>query len=211
MGWKIDPNIPDEAFQNCVLIAAPHTSNWDYPLAIAAMASYGIRIRYTIKKEWMKFPKNLIFGPLGGIGIDRTPKKAGEKRRSMVDAIANLFEEGKKLCIMVPAEGSRSLREKWKTGFYHIAKQAGVPIVLGYLDYEKKIGGISKVVHPSDDMEKDMHEIMSFYKDIKGKFPDQFILDKRFYPLANHQADTEHTTEKSASEEDGHADTKSNT
>jgi len=211
MGWKIDPNLPKEALGNCVLIAAPHTSNWDYPFAIAAMATYGIRIRYTIKKEWMKFPLNLIFGPLGGIGIDRSPKKKGEKRRSMVDSIASLFEEGKNLCVMVPAEGSRSLRDKWKTGFYYIAKQANVPIVLGYLDYEKKIGGIGKVIYPSDNMEKDMHEIMMFFKDMKGRYPEKFVLDKRYYPMADNQSDQEQTAVKSEIEHDESSDSKPNT
>ncbi|MCP4442019.1 MAG: acyltransferase [Aureispira sp.] len=182
-GWKFIGEAPPEVHKQCVLIAAPHTTNWDYPFAVATMSALGVKIRYTIKKEWMHFPLRLFFGPMGGIGINRTPKNPGDKRPSMVEAIADLFNEHEKLCIMVPAEGTRSLRKQWKTGFYYIALTANVPIVLGYLDFEKKISGIGKVIYPTGNLEKDMGEIMEFYKDIKGKHPKKFMLDERFYPL----------------------------
>lgn len=181
-GWKVEGTVPDEVHQQCVLIAAPHTSNWDYPLAVATMSNLGVKIRYTIKKEWMRFPQRLFFGPMGGIGINRTPKNPGDARPKMVESIAELFKDHEKLCIMVPAEGTRSLRKQWKTGFYYIALAAKVPIVLGYLDFEKKVAGIGKVVYPTGDIQKDMAEIMEFYKDIKGKHPQNFMLDERFYP-----------------------------
>jgi 1-acyl-sn-glycerol-3-phosphate acyltransferase len=181
-GWTLSPEVPKEVFEKCVLIAAPHTSNWDYPYALGAMAMLNVKVRYTIKKEWMRFPFNLIFGPLGGIGIDRSPKEKGQERKGMVEAIADLFPQHEKLCVMVPAEGTRALRKQWKTGFYYIALAAKVPIVLGYLDYEKKVAGIGKAIYPTGDLDKDMREIMEFYKDIKGKHPAQFSLDERYWP-----------------------------
>ena len=181
-GWKINDQVPPEVFEKCVLIAAPHTSNWDYPYALATMRLLGVKIRYTIKKEWMRFPLSLIFGPLGGIGIDRRPKKQGEERKSMVEAIAELFSQHDKLCVIIPAEGTRSLRKEWRTGFYYTALTAKVPIVLGYLDYEKKEAGIGKAIYPTGDLAADMREIMAYYRDIKGCHPELFSLDQRFLP-----------------------------
>ena len=180
-GWKIDPNLPEEAKGNCVLIAAPHTSNWDFPLAVSAMAHLGINIKFTIKREWMRPPAGWFFRAMGGIGIDRRPKVKGDARKSMVDTIANLFEGQKRLCIILEPEGTRSKVTDWKTGFYYIALKANVPILLGWLDYEKKTGGVGKAIHPSGDIEKDMAEIMCFYKDIKGKDPSKFSLDTKYY------------------------------
>ncbi|MEZ4916679.1 MAG: hypothetical protein R2836_06800 [Chitinophagales bacterium] len=112
--------------------------------------------------------------------INRTPKKEGEERPSTVQAMANMFKENDKIAVMVTPEGTRSKRTEWKTGFYHVAKLAGVPIALGFLDYKKKLAGVGKVLYPSDDMEKDMREIMSFYKNITGKHPEKFSVDLRY-------------------------------
>lgn len=178
-GWKLDDSLKAD-FRRCVMIAAPHTSNWDFIFARAAFYLMDIPIRYTVKQEWMRFPFNLIFGPLGAIPIDRSPKSPGAERPSMVEAMTDLFKQHKDLVVMVTPEGTRSLRTKWKTGFYHVAANAGVPIALGYLDFKNKIAGVGKLVHPSGDMEKDMREIMAFYKDIQGKNPEQFSIDKDY-------------------------------
>ena len=177
-GWKLDTNIPPE-IQKCIIVAAPHTSNWDYWYTMASFRMLKLRIRVTIKKEWMRFPFNLITGTLGGIAIDRSPKNEGEERPSLVDAMVDLFKNKEKLILVVTPEGSRSLKEKWKTGFYHVAMGAGVPICLGYVDYKKKIAGIGKVIYPTD-YEKDMHEIMAFYQTIVAKFPKKFSVDTDF-------------------------------
>ena len=81
---------------------------------------------------------------------------------------------------MVTPEGTRSLRTKWKTGFYHTAAGAGVPIALGYLDYKNKEAGVGKIIYPSGDMKRDMKEIMDFYKNIPAKFPEKFSVDTEF-------------------------------
>ena len=182
LGWKIDRNIPKEVFGKCVVIAAPHTSNWDFPIAIYGMKALGVNLRYTIKRSWMRFPTGWFFKILGGIGVDRRPQTEGGEKLNLVDAIAALFDKYKQLTVIVQAEGTRSLRTKWKTGFYYIAKKAKVPIALGYLDYKKKIAGIGKLIWPSENMEKDMREIMEFYKDIPPKHPELFALDERYYP-----------------------------
>ncbi len=185
LGWKINKDLPKELSEKCVVIAAPHTSNWDYPLAIYSMAALGVNLRYTIKKDWMRFPYGFFFKLMGGIAIDRSPKKDQSQPIPVVTAIANLFKKHDKLAVMVQAEGTRSLRKNWKTGFYYIALEAKVPIALGYLDYEKKISGIGKVIYPTGDIQKDMLEIMTFYKDIAPKFPEKFALDERFYVSEN--------------------------
>jgi len=179
IGWRVQENMP-EGIERCVMIASPHTSNWDFPIAKAAFILMGIPLKFTIKQSWFKFPFNLIFGPMGGIPINRTPKKPGEERPSTVEAMASLFEEYDKLAVMVTPEGTRSLRTEWKTGFYHVAKLAGVPIGLGFLDYKEKLAGVGKVIYPSDDMEKDLREIMAFYQTITGKHPEKFSVDTRY-------------------------------
>ena len=175
-GWTLDDHLKAD-FKKCVMIASPHTSNWDLVFARAALSLMNIPIRYTVKDDWMKFPFNLIFGPLGAIAIDRRPKKAGDPRQSMTEAMIELFNDRQELVVMVTPEGTRSQRTKWKTGFYHVAVGAKVPIALGYLDYKNKIAGVGKMLYPSGDIQKDMKEIMAFYKDIKGKHPEKFSID----------------------------------
>lgn len=179
-GWKADENLPNE-IRKCVVIAAPHTSNWDFWYCMAAFSIYRLKIRFTVKKEWMRFPYNLLMGPLGGIGIDRSPKKEGDPRRSQTEAMTDLFKDHDELVLVMTPEGTRSKVTHWKTGFYHVAKEAGIPILLGYADYKKKVAGIGKVIYPTD-MEKDMKEIMAFYKDVTGKFPEKFSLDVNYLP-----------------------------
>jgi len=177
-GWTVDTRIPPEV-KRCIIIAAPHTSNWDFWYAMAACRILRLKIRYTIKKEWMRFPFSLITKPLGGIAIDRSARKENEERISHTDAMINLYKHEQELIVVITPEGSRSKREQWKTGFYHIAKGAGVPICLGYVDYKEKKAGISKTIYPSE-MQKDMKEIMSFYKTAQPKFPEKFSVDTRY-------------------------------
>jgi 1-acyl-sn-glycerol-3-phosphate acyltransferase len=173
-GWKVDHQIPID-IKKCIIIAAPHTSNWDFWYTMAAFSIYKLKIRFTVKKEWMKFPFNIIMKPLGGIAIDRTPRIDGN-RISFVDAMTNLFKANEELIIVITPEGTRSKRDKWKTGFYHIAKQANVPILLGYVNYATKTAGIAKAIHPTE-FNQTMESIMQFYQTITPKFPENFSLD----------------------------------
>ena len=179
-GWTLKGSHLAE-HRRCVVIDAPHTSNWDLVYTLVAFDMMGLPVRFTVKKVWMDFPQGLFMRELGGIGIDRSPKDGSTERKSMVQAMIDLFEETPgDLAITVTPEGTRSLRTKWRSGFYHVAVGAGVPILLGYLDYGKKEAGIGKVIHPSGDFEADMKEITDFYQTIEPKFPELFSVDQRF-------------------------------
>ena len=133
-GWTLKAELPPEA-QRCVMLAAPHTSNWDFIYAAAAFDLYKVPMRFTVKKEFNIFPFSLILNGLGAIWIDRSPKKPGEKRPSMVQVMTDIFKEHDEIAVMVTPEGTRSKRTKWKSGFYHVAKNAGVPMCLGYCGF----------------------------------------------------------------------------
>ena len=177
-GWKVDKNLPPE-IKKCVVVAAPHTSNWDYWYMMAAFGIFDLRMRVTMKKEWTRFPFGILTRPLGAVAIDRTPKTPDAPRPSLVEAMVRLFENRDKFIMVVTPEGSRSKQDEWKTGFYHVAVGAKVPICLGYVDYKRKIAGIAKTFYPSD-FEQDMRMMMDFYKTITPYAPHKFALDKRY-------------------------------
>jgi 1-acyl-sn-glycerol-3-phosphate acyltransferase len=176
--WKLQYEDTPE-LRRCVMMAAPHTSNWDFVFLTASFSKMKIPYRITIKKEWMRFPFNLVIRPLGGLGIDRTPVP-GRPKSKMVDVMSELFEEYKDLCMVVTPEGTRKKTTRWKTGFYQVAVKAKVPIALSYIDYEKKVTGIYVIFHPTGNMENDMRLITSYYKDAKAKFDEKFSPDIRY-------------------------------
>jgi 1-acyl-sn-glycerol-3-phosphate acyltransferase len=133
--------------------------------------------KFVIKNDWMKFPINLVMGPAGGIGLDRSKLKEGGA--SNTDSMAQLFKDYPELVLMIAPEGTRSATAKWKTGFYYIAQKANVPIVCGYADFKTKTAGCGPVIYPTD-FEKDMTQIMNFYRSIQGRVPQNFKLDSRF-------------------------------
>lgn len=178
-GWKVNENVPKEA-QRCVMIAAPHTTNWDFYYMRIAFLVLGIPMKATIKDFWTQFPFGLIIKPLGGLGINRRPKNPNEPRKSYVEQMASFFEEYDKIAMVVAAEGTRSLVTEWKLGFYHTAKLANVPITFGYLDFKKKEAGVGGAIYPTDDMEADLKKVMEFYKNIAPKYPEKFSLDLRY-------------------------------
>ena len=180
MGWQID-NHWDLNIDQCVMIAAPHTSNWDALYARLALKALGVNVRLTIKDSYMKFPFEPFVRAMGGIGIDRSSKSNGQARLSMVQLMSNLFKTHPKLVMLVTPEGTRAKQEQWKTGFYHVAMTAGVPIALAYMDYAKKKTGVGKIIYPTGDYEKDMAEIMAFYAQINAKFPENFSVDTRYF------------------------------
>jgi 1-acyl-sn-glycerol-3-phosphate acyltransferase len=179
MGWETDNQWP-QGLEQCVMIAAPHTSNWDAVYARLALKVLGVNVRITIKDSYMKFPLGPFVRAMGGIGIDRSPKKEGQARASMVQLMADLFKEHPHLVMLVTPEGTRAKQENWKTGFYHIAMTAGVPIALAYMDYKKKRAGVGKIIYPTGNYEQDMQEIMQFYANIEPKFPEKFSVDVRY-------------------------------
>ncbi len=168
-GWKVVGKNP-KAVKKLVMIAAPHTSNWDLLYARAAFYLMDIPVKYTIKKELFFFPLGWLLKALGGIPIDRKSKGR------MVDKMAALYDNYDEFCIMITPEGTRSYSPEWKKGFYYIAQQVNIPIALGYLDYKKKEAGVGPLITPSGNYEKDLQEIQSFYKKITPKFPSQGVL-----------------------------------
>ena len=173
--WKVTHFLPDE-IKKCVIIAAPHTSNWDFIYAMGALRIMKLKSRFTIKKEWMRFPFKGIMKSLGALPIDRNAIKNGEKKGT-VDAVADLFSDREELRLMITPEGTRAKMEKWKTGFYYIALKAKVPIALAFIDYKKKVCGVDKIIYPSGDFNVDMKQIMAYYKNASGKHPENFSID----------------------------------
>ena len=171
-GWVVKGKLPDH-IKSCVLLAGPHTSNWDTVYAIAGLNKLGVNVRFALKKELMVFPFKPFLRGIGAIPIDRSPNKS-KKRISAVDAMASLFDKHDDLVLMISPEGTRAPKTKWKTGFYYVAKNAGVPIVCAYLDYKKKIAGIGP--HFTTDLELPvlMKKIQDFYSTITPKFPEKF-------------------------------------
>ncbi len=180
LGWKPQHIGEFEIPKKCVVIAAPHTTYWDALIMVATFNHFKIPVKWAMKDEFMKFPLGMIFRPMGAIGINRRPKKEGEERQSMTEAIIELLNKEDELKLAISPEGTRALRKQWKTGFYYIAKGANLPIAFGFLDYAKKQSGLGGVMHLSDDMEADMVKIMDFYRNISGKRPELFSLDERY-------------------------------
>ena len=173
-GWKVS-SMPPTDIKRYVLIGAPHTSNWDFVYSMAAGDHMNLQSYFAIKKEWMRFPFNLFLKPLGAISIDRSVKRAGEKRLNMVDEMVEMIKSRNEIAVLITPEGTRQPVKRWRKGFYHVAQKAQVPILLGYFDYKKKEAGIGKVIYPSGDIEKDMREIWDFYNTITPRHPDKFI------------------------------------
>lgn len=179
MGWELD-NHWDLNVDQCVMIAEPHTSNWDALYARLALKALGVNVRLTIKDSYMKLPFGPFVRAMGGIGIDRRVKQAGQERPSMVQLMSDLFKTHPKLVMLVTPEGTRAKQEQWKTGFYHVAMTAGVPIALAYMDYAKKKTGVGKMIYPTGNYEQNMAEIMAFYAEINAKHPEKFSVDQRY-------------------------------
>ena len=172
-GWKVAGKWPT-GLKKAVLIAIPHTSNWDIIYARAAFYLLDVPVRFTIKKEVMVGPLGWIIKGVGGIAIDRK-KVAGKKTQTYTQAMISMLKERDELVMMVTPEGTRSYAPKWKTGFYHIALGAEVPVVIGYLDYKRKVAGIGPVISPSGNMDADIEEMKAFGRTVTAKYPENGI------------------------------------
>lgn len=150
------------------MIAAPHTSNWDFPLTLALARVSGVRISWLGKTSLFRGPAGPIMRRLGGVAIDRSAPGG------MVDSLAAAFEDHDRLVLVVPAEGTRSRTEHWKSGFYRIAQKAEVPIVCAFVDRRSRTGGFGLVLAPSGDLVADMDRIRAFYTGMEGLKPGRF-------------------------------------
>lgn len=168
-GWKLVGHPPKE--QKYVLIAVPHTTNWDFPITLAMAFLFGFEIYWMGKDSLFKGIRGPIMRWLGGIAIDRS------KNNNIVQQMVDAFNANDRLVVTIPPEGTRSRVDKWKTGFYYIAHGANVPIALGFLDYKHKTGGFGPAFYTTGDVEKDIAEIRKFYAGISGKYADQCHID----------------------------------
>jgi len=162
-GWKAAGQRP--TLPKYVIIAAPHTSNWDFVYTICLAFIFGIKPLIMMKGAWFRWPMTPFLRWLGVFPIDRSGS------HDVVARSIQTFNEHSRMVMVVPPSGTRKEVMYWKTGFYHIAKGAGVPVVLGYLDYRRKVGGIGPTVHITGHLEADMKTIRAFYADIEGKYP----------------------------------------
>lgn len=172
-GWKVAGEWP-KGLRKAVLIAIPHTSNWDLIYARAAFYLLDVPVKFTIKKEVMVGPLGWIIKAVGGISIDRK-KVAGKRTQTYTQAMIGMLKESEELVMMVTPEGTRSYAPKWKTGFYHIALGAEVPVVIGYLDYKLKKAGIGPVIIPSGNMDEDIEAMKAFGRTVTAKYPENGI------------------------------------
>ncbi|HRG57804.1 MAG TPA: lysophospholipid acyltransferase family protein [Bacteroidia bacterium] len=169
-GWKINGKIPSD-IKKCVIIAAPHTSNWDFVFSLGALKILGYKVNYMVKKELFFFPFSILLKNSGGISIDR------KKNNNVVDEMVAKIESAEHMYLMLSAEGTRKKVDKWKSGFYYVAQKAQLPICTGFLDYKKKEAGFGPVVNVSGNVTQDLEKIKTFYSQITPKIPQNFNIE----------------------------------
>jgi len=168
IGWKIVGDYPLH-IKKKLIIVAPHTSNWDFPIGILARKQFKDTINFVGKKSLFKPPLGWIMKGLGGIAINRT------KSTNFVRSVVNEYNTRESFTIQIAPEGSRSKVEKFKTGFYFIAKMANIPIVPIVFDWEHKEVKVLECFYPGENAEEDLIQIQNLYKGIKGKNPEKGI------------------------------------
>jgi 1-acyl-sn-glycerol-3-phosphate acyltransferase len=160
-GWKIEGEVKVPKF---VVAVVPHTSNWDFIVGILFRPASNINhCYYAGKSNLFVFPFGYLFRALGGIPVDRS------KSNNFVEAVAKLYSEHEKFGICIAPEGTRKRVEKLKTGFYYLAKEANVPIILCKFDWGNKTASYGEPFYVTDDVEKDMEFINSYFRGTQGK------------------------------------------
>ena len=171
-GWKLEGSLPPKAGK-CVFIAAPHTSNWDLPYTLMVAFALNLNIYWMGKASLFRFPFGSLMRWLGGIAVHR------EHSSNLVSASANaLIQSDGPIQLVIPPEGTRSKTRYWKTGFYYIALEAKVPILMADMDYTSKVSGIGPALQPTGDIDKDMLIVKKFYAQFQGKNASQFESSK---------------------------------
>ena len=165
-GWRVEGRFP--SLPKAVLIAAPHTSNWDLPFMLACAYVLDLRPMWLGKQQLFRWPFGGLMRWLGGLPVNRG------RSQDLVRQAVERFAAVPSLLLLVPPAGTRSMAPHWKSGFYQIARAAKVPIVMGYLDYERRRGGLGPALHPGDDVRRDMDAFRAFYSDKRGKYPECF-------------------------------------
>lgn len=164
--WNIQGSI-DNSILKYIIIVAPHTSNWDFPIGVMARSLLRIEdAKFLGKSQLFKWPYGILFRALGGYPVDRT------KHNNIVDAAVDIFNSKEKFAMALAPEGTRSKVDKMKTGFYHIAVKAKIPIYMVGFDYAKKTIIINEPFYPTGDLDTDMIKIMDFYSNITPRHPE---------------------------------------
>ncbi len=164
-GWTPVYNVPNAP--KFVIVAAPHTSNWDGLIVILMAFALRVRLHWLGKHTLFKPPFGFILRGFGGIPIDRTA------RHNAVEQAVQWFNRRERAALVIAPEGTRRKTDRWKTGFYHIAQGANVPMALGFIDYKTKTAGLGPVVEPTGDFEADMQTIRQFYAGMTGRHPER--------------------------------------
>ena len=168
LGWSID--ITQEHPSKYIICLAPHTSNWDFLIGQLYNGAEGLKSNFLMKKEWFFWPLGPIFRSLGGIPVFRS------KKTSMTDNLAEAARKAEKFMLCITPEGTRSPNPEWKRGFYYIAQKAEIPFLLYGVDYEQKLIRCTKTIVPNGDIDTQMRDIKLYFKDFKGKKPENFTI-----------------------------------
>lgn len=162
--WRIEVVAPPG--EKYVLIGAPHTSNFDFIFMLLLVYSTGLKLNWVGKHTLFRKPFGRLMRALGGIPVDRRTKNR------FVQQMVDIFNRNERLILAIAPEGTRGKSQYWRTGFYHIAHGAGVPIVFGYIDYRQKVVGIGPSMFPSGDIDADFPQIREFYRTKSGRRPE---------------------------------------
>ncbi len=166
-GWKAEGEVPEP--RRFIIIAAPHTSNWDFVNFLGLTADLGVRAHFMGKLSLFKWPLAGFMKQMGGIPVDR--HHASNAVAQMVEQFARRAE----FMLTVAPEGTRGKAKKWRTGFYQIAMAAKVPMVVGLMDYGTKTGGLGPLIWPTGDFRADMAKVLEVYKSCIPKFPERAV------------------------------------
>ncbi len=161
LGWKVTGELPP--YSKFVLTGGPHTSNWDFVIGIPALYVLRVRARWMGKHSLFKWPWGIFMRKLGGIPIDRS-----NARGTVAQTVAQ-FRQQQKLVVLIPAKGTRGKTDYWKSGFYHIARLAEVPVVCAYLDFASKTARVGHCFFPTGEVKKDMDAVRAFFAPARGK------------------------------------------
>ena len=164
-GWSFKGELPTAS--KTVFIAAPHTSNWDFVLLVLCAWHFDLHLQWLGKDTIFKKPFGGFMRALGGVPVDRSSS------HNLVDQLKAEYANADHMHLAIPPAGTRGYRDYWKSGFYHVAVGAEVPLVFGFLDYTRKEGGIGGVINLTGDVKADMDEVRKFYDQTGARFPDR--------------------------------------
>jgi 1-acyl-sn-glycerol-3-phosphate acyltransferase len=165
VGWRLTGNAPPVS--HCVIIFAPHTSNWDFPLLLLVRAGLGRRVSYLAKHTLLRFPFGWLFRWSGAIPVERS------ESHQLVEVLAATFRREPELWLAMSPEGTRAHTDHWKSGFYHLARTAEVPVLLAFIDARRRECGVGDLIELTGDVESDLARIRAFYADKRGIVPER--------------------------------------